>query len=200
MFIWDWFTGVLGYLGLLNQKRKYIFLGLSSSGKATLIEQLLDDNKLEFIPYAFDQELMDNSASEELSIGNMRFTTFDLGGHLQARRVWKDYFPAVDAIVFLVDASDRSRFVESKQELDSLLTDESLANCPVLILGNKIDLPSAASEDELRNFLALYGQTTGKGKVPRTDLPGRPLELFMCSILKRQGYGEGFRWLAQYID
>lgn len=61
-----------------------------------------------------------------------------------------------------MDASDRSRFVESKQELDSLLTDESLANCPVLILGNKIDLPSAASEDELRNFLALYGQTTGK--------------------------------------
>lgn len=79
-----------------------------------------------------------------------------------ARRVWKDYFPAVDAIVFLVDASDRSRFVESKQELDSLLTDESLANCPVLILGNKIDLPSAASEDELRNYFALFGQTTGK--------------------------------------
>ena len=67
--------------------------------------------------------------------------------HLQ---VWKDYFPAVDAIVFLIDACDRDRFGESKVELDSLLTDEQLANCPVLILGNKIDRPGAASEDEVR--------------------------------------------------
>lgn len=115
-------------------------------------------------------------------------------------KVWKDYFPAVDAIVFLIDCCDRERFNESKHELDSLLTDEQLANCPVLILGNKIDVPGAASEDELRQYFGLYGQTTGKGKVARSDLHGRPLELFMCSVLKRQGYGEGFRWIAQYLD
>ena len=54
-------------------------------------------------------------------------------------QVWKDYFPAVDAIVFLIDCVDRARFPESKVELDSLLTDDQLSNCPVVILGNKVN-------------------------------------------------------------
>ena len=68
----------------------------------------------------------------------------------------------MDAIVFLIDVWDRQRLIESKAELDSLLLDEQVMNCPVLILGNKIDKIGAAGEQEVRQIFNLNGITTGK--------------------------------------
>jgi len=114
----------------------------------------------------------------------------------------------VDAIVYLVDAADRERFAESQRELAGLLADDGLASVPFLVLGNKIDLPYAVSEDELRHGLGLAQFTTGKGGgggggggggAARLDAGIRPIEVFMCSVAKRMGYGDGFRWVSQYI-
>ncbi|RRT82261.1 hypothetical protein B296_00010175 [Ensete ventricosum] len=155
--------------------------------------------RVSFSPLLVQHQPTQYPTSEELSIGKIKFKAFDLGGHQIARRVWKDYYAKVDAVVYLVDAADKERFAESKKELDALLSDDSLANVPFLVLGNKIDIPYAASEDELRYHLGLSNFTTGKGKVNLADTNVRPLEVFMCSIVRKMGYGEGFRWMSQYI-
>ena len=102
-------------------------------------------------------------------------------------------------MLYLVDAYDKERFAESKKELDALLTNDSLANVPFLILGNKIDIPYAASEEELHHHMGLSNFTTGKSKVSLGESNVRPLEVFMCSIVRKMGYGDGFKWLSQYI-
>jgi len=71
---------------------------------------------------------------------------------------------------------------------------------PFVVLGNKIDIPTAASEDELRNALGLYAHMTTGRDNPRKDTGVRPVELFMVSVVKRMGYDVAFRWLAQYLN
>ena len=59
------------------------------------------------------------SDSEEINICNVSFTAFDLGGHLVARRIWRNYYEGgMDAIVFIIDGSCKERFEEAKEELN----------------------------------------------------------------------------------
>eukprot|EP00742_Colponemidia_sp_Colp-10_P000232 GILJ01000262.1.p1 GENE.GILJ01000262.1~~GILJ01000262.1.p1 ORF type:complete len:194 (-),score=30.95 GILJ01000262.1:184-765(-) len=193
MFFVNWFYDALSWLGLYHKNAKILFLGLDNAGKTTLLHMLRDDRVAIHEPTLHPH-------SEELLIGKINFKTFDLGGHETARRIWKDYFATVDGIVFLVDAVDRDRFVESKKELDHLLTSDELANVPFVVLGNKIDIPRAASEEELRNALGLHAHMT-YGRVKKAGAEGvRPVEVFMCSIVKRMGYNDAFKWLAQFLN
>ncbi|KAK2873216.1 hypothetical protein Q8A67_023113 [Cirrhinus molitorella] len=173
--------------GLYKKSGRLVFLGLDNVGKTTLLH-MLNDHRLGLHVPIFDP------TSELLTISGLTFSSCDL-----TRRERKTVLPDVNGIVFLVDCADHSRLAESRAELDALMTDEAIGNVPILILGNKIDKPEAVSEDRLRKILGLYGQTTGKDAAAVIELKTRALEVFMCSVMERRGYGEALRWLSHYI-
>ena len=75
-----------------------------------------------------------------------------------------------------------------------------LQNVPFVIFGNKIDKKESLKEEELRNELGLAFGTT-YGKDPKQKNEGvRPVEIFMCSVMKRVGYSDGFEWLSSFIN
>lgn len=50
---------------------------------------------------------------------------------------------------YMVDAADHERIEAARNELHNLLDKVHLAGIPVLVLGNKRDLPDALDENEL---------------------------------------------------
>ena len=224
-FVWDWFYSILASLGkediydkptihalclvyaqiqpsitlssawegLYHKNAKILFLGLDNAGKTTLL-RMLKDNR------AVSAEPTIHPNNEELIVGNLKLRAFDLGGHETARRLWQDYTTTVDGVVFVVDALDRQRFPEAKRELDNLLSSDELRGVPFLVLGNKIDMPTAASEDELKYALGLQ-DTYGKEVMEKYDERSIacPIEVFMCSVVRRMGYKDAFQWLARFL-
>lgn len=209
MFLVDWvknsFNEIISWLGFLPENSKILFLGLDNAGKTTLLHMLRDDRITTHNPTVHPH-------AEELYIGNRRFRAFDLGGHDTARRIWKDYYADVDAIVFVVDAADRSRMPEAQCELHRLFATESLRHVPFAILGNKIDIPTACYDEELINFLQLPtqgygygggdnggGATSSRAATVLYRQEGGPVGLFMVSLKKKIGYSDAFKWISEVL-
>ena len=70
-----------------------------------------------------------------------------MGGHEVARKVWEEYIVTANGIVYLVDIADTTRFEESYEALQQIMMIKEGKTCPILILANKIDLPSAVSTE-----------------------------------------------------
>ena len=130
-------------------------MGLDNAGKTTLLQKLKEGRVRVSAPTLHPNK-------EYLEVGRIQFTTYDLGGHESARKLWKDYFPEVDGIVYIVDANDRSD-CRSKKELDELLSDDHLAGVPFWSWVTR-SISQAAGESE-----PVFGSTYTSGKDTKDD-------------------------------
>eukprot|EP00494_Astrolonche_serrata_P024692 UN24952 len=129
-------------------------MGLDNAGKTTMLHMLKGDR------IRFHDQCMRRQNYEEFQFGNIKIKTFDLGGHIAARRLYRDYMSEmlvpIDGVVWIVDAADKERFNECQHEFDQIVKSGDLRkDVPILILGNKIDKKQAVSKVEIRHALKL---------------------------------------------
>lgn len=84
--------------------------------------------------------------------------------------MWERYCRGVQAIVFVVDAADQDVLEQARSELQELLAKPSLRGLPLLVLGNKNDIPGALSTGELIEKLDLKVSDQNVGRLCHTSL------------------------------
>ena len=72
---------------------------------------------------------------EQIKYRGMNFTLWDVSG--QATRLWKHYFDKINAVIFVIDTSDKERIDRAREELHRVLDDQELAGAPILLYANK---------------------------------------------------------------
>mmetsp|Transcript_5397 Transcript_5397/g.7278 ORF Transcript_5397/g.7278 Transcript_5397/m.7278 type:complete len:191 (+) Transcript_5397:108-680(+) len=175
---------ILYALGLVGKEGTILLLGLDNAGKTTLLHKLRTGNILQFPP-------TERPHLESFECEGIKFIGWDLGGHEAVRHLWDDYIPESSAVVFLVDACDRNRFSEARDELDALVNEGAIEGCPLAILVNKSDLDGAATPEEVAGAIGFEELAMIHGE--------EEMAIFRTSIVLGEGYTEAFQWLSSML-
>jgi len=146
--------GLLSLLRTLkkdDQELRILMLGLDNSGKTTALKALASEDINQITP-------TQGFNIKSISSSGFKLNVWDIGGQKHIRPYWKNYYQNTDAIVYMVDSSDRRRMDEAAEELDQLLEEESLSAVPVLVFANKQDLLGAMTAAEVMDEMSLTGK------------------------------------------
>ncbi|GAB1609348.1 ADP-ribosylation factor-like protein 16 [Argonauta hians] len=77
----------------------------------------------------------------------------ELGGCMGP--IWHSYFRETEYLMYMIDLNNRQQISAACIQLLTLLQDKQLANTPVLLLLNKIDMATIMSRPEFENYIRL---------------------------------------------
>merc|ERR1712078_63437 len=76
---------------------------------------------------------------EEVEYKNISFTVWDIGGQDKIRKLWRYYYHGTDGAIFVVDANDRDRIEDAREELYKMINEEEMRDAAVLVFANNHD-------------------------------------------------------------
>ncbi|CEL99657.1 unnamed protein product [Vitrella brassicaformis CCMP3155] len=176
------FKRLFGLFYKRRTKVKILAVGLDNSGKTTLLKKLrpkkADLSTVPTVGYEF----------ESFSKNGVAFDCVDMSGQSKYRNLWEHYFTDTDGVIFVVDATDKLRFVVVREELETMLSHQEFSRrkIPLLFFANKMDLHDAVTPNELLATLQL-------------DDLAHPWRIFASNALRGEGLEEGVGWLVDAI-
>jgi ADP-ribosylation factor-like protein 1 len=157
-----------------------LILGLDNAGKTTILYKLQVGEVVTTIPtIGFNVET--------IKYNNIKFQVWDLGGQTSIRPYWRCYYSNTDAIIYVVDSSDRDRIAIAKQELCAMLEEDELRDTVVMVFANKQDLEGCLSVAEVSEHLGL------------TNIKNRQWSIQKTSAVSGEGLYEGLEWLSNVL-
>lgn len=160
---------------------RVVILGLDDAGKTSILFKLKENEFITTIPtIGFNVETVEYK--------NVKFTIWDVGGQQKIRPLWKHYFFNTQAVIFVVDSSNRDRLAESCNELAKLVQEKELKEASLLIFANKQDVDNCISIESITENFGLFKLCCN-----------RSWHIQACDVKSGLGLQDGIEWLSRQM-
>lgn len=175
---------IAGAFGITRADARILVVGLDNSGKSTIVHHLKPKKTS-----TFEVTPTVGFTIEEFTKNNINFTIFDMSGQGRYRSLWEHYYKDVQAIIYVLDSTDRLRTCVAKDELDALLSHEDIksSRIPIIFFANKMDVAGSMTPEECMDELQL------------DKIRDKPWHITSSNGVTGDGVPEGIEWLCEKI-
>ncbi|KAL1800943.1 hypothetical protein ACET3X_001285 [Alternaria dauci] len=163
---------------LKDKEMRILMLGLDNAGKTTIVKKMMNEDVNSVSPTL-------GFIIKTIEYDGYKLNIWDVGGQKTLRTYWKNYFEKTDTLIWVVDATDRERIDDCRNELAGLLLEERLSGASLLVFKNKSDVPGSMTEGEIREGLRLDAIKTHKWHI------------MSCSAMTGSNLQQGLEWVVQ---
>ncbi|KAK8137762.1 ADP-ribosylation factor [Apiospora sp. TS-2023a] len=172
---------------LKDKEMRILMLGLDNAGKTTIVKRIMNEDVNTVSPtLGFIIKTIEYEGYATTVLIYLTYTgEGDVGGQKTLRSYWRNYFEKTDALIWVVDATDRLRIQDCREELHGLLQEERLSGACLLIFANKTDVQGCMDDNEILEGLQLRAIKTHQWQILR------------CSAMTGTNLNEGLAWVVK---